>query len=142
MTGRAKSALFLIEQLIVIIVFALCAAVCAQIFTASFVTAHDARDLNYALVAAKNGAETYRVFGNTKDAAAAIGGHAVDTDNAIVWYDKDWRICAEPEAAYSMRLSAKQDLYPISACDLSIESIHGDEIFSLTVASMVRGSFN
>ena len=136
MSGRTRSALFLMEQLIVIVIFAVASAVCAQIFTAALIKSSDAKELNHALIAAKNGAETFRAYGDPKTAVEAIGGSVGDSDSAVVWYDKDWRVCPESEAVYFMRLSATADAGEpsLSLCELTVESIQGDEIFALTVA--------
>jgi len=49
------------EQLIVITIFAVCASVCVKLFTESFLIANKARDMNHALLVAKNADEIYKV---------------------------------------------------------------------------------
>ena len=134
MGGHTRSALFLMEQLIVILVFAISSAVCAQIFTASLIKAGDARDLSHALIAVKNGAEAFRAYGTPKAEAEVIGGSAEGPDSAVVWYDKGWRVCEEPEAAYLLRMSAATGEDGLPLCELTAESVHGAEIFGLTAA--------
>ena len=104
MHTRTRASLFLMEQLFAICVFAVCAAVCAFIFTEAAATAGDARDLNHATIAAKNAAEAYKASGDLAEVAALLGGRALDSGEAIIYYDQDWRPCPEEAAIYSLRL--------------------------------------
>ena len=108
MNDRSRSALFLIEQLIVITVFAVCAAICSQLFVDAYITSNNARDMNYALLAAKNGAEVYKAFnGNPENVAVALGGsqYGPGGSDIIVYYNRDWLNCEHREAEYALRLS-------------------------------------
>jgi hypothetical protein len=132
--GRSRSTLFLIEQLIVITIFALCASVCVKIFVASYIMANDARDMNRALVAAKNGAECFKAYGDAEKAAAVLGGAA---SGGVVYYDAFWRACGEEKASYVLRLRTlgfESAASPL-ACELSVEKMTGEEIIGFTVAA-------
>jgi len=140
MTGRSRAALFLIEKLIVIAVFALCAAACASIFVEAYITANAAKDMNQALVVAKNGAELFKAYGDPYETAGLLGGEywILDKDEAIVvFYDKNWRITPEHDAEYVMSLRLI-DGEPEYIRKLTVESVARDEILSFTVAA--RGS--
>ena len=92
MTGRSRASLLLIEKLIVIAVFALCAAACASIFVESYITSNEAKDLNYALIAAKNGAERFKAYEDPQEVAKSLGGDYwffTEDDAIIVFYNKD-----------------------------------------------------
>jgi len=54
MSERTRAGHFLLELLLAIAIFSVCAAVCIWLFFEAFSTANDARDLNYALAAAKS----------------------------------------------------------------------------------------
>ena len=60
--GRSKSTLFLMEQLVVIAVFAICAAVCVYILARSYLMTVEAVDSRHALLIAENAAEMYKAF--------------------------------------------------------------------------------
>ena len=149
MDGRTRTSLFLMEQVIAITVFAVCAAVCVAIFTDAFYRANDAKDINYALIAAKNGAEAYKVYGSAHEAAAALGGYAQTSSGATVYYDKNWRVCEESDAAFILRLNEQEGI-PDSLSlqtqnteikrearysELSIERITGEELIAFIVAA-------
>ena len=147
MNGRSRSTLFLIEQLIVITIFAVCASVCVNIFIGSYLTANEVRGINHALIAAKNGAECYKEYGDPGKAAAFLSGreHALGVSYAVVYYDAGWRVCDVEEAAYMMSLRnvpANEKLthegakYPL-LCELSVEKITGEELIGFTVSAVL-----
>jgi len=136
MFAKSRTTLFLIEKLIVIVVFALCASACVEIFAESFIMANDSRNMNNALVAAKNGAERFRANEDLSVTAAALGGRFYDAGNgsAVVYYDEDWHTSGESGAAFAMRLSRIEG-EPSYICWLSVEKIDGEEILSFTIAA-------
>jgi len=142
MNNRSRSTLFLIEQLIVIAVFALCAAACARILTAAYFSARDSRDLSNALNAAENGAEAYKATGGDVSKVAEVLGGIIDktggADAAIVYYDSAWTVCGEGSAKYRLLLKnggALDDSAYLSAGELSVEKLTGEEIVAFTVAA-------
>jgi len=136
MPGKSRATLFLIEKLIVITVFALCAAACVEIFTEAFIAADDTRNMNNALIAAKNGAERYKANSDLLETAQALGGrhNNAGCESVEVYYDKDWLASSESDAAFVMRLS-RVDGEPLYICRLSVERIDGEEILSFTAAA-------
>ncbi|MCL2226516.1 MAG: hypothetical protein FWB97_02660 [Oscillospiraceae bacterium] len=108
MRHHSKATLFLIEQLIVIAIFAICAAVCISIFANAYFMARDSRDISNALLAAESVAESFKaVSGDFLSAADISGGWAETVDGAdaiIVFFDSNWRVSDESEAQYILRL--------------------------------------
>ena len=133
MNARSRSTLFLMELLAAVTIFAVCAAVCAKLFIASFLMANDTRDMNNALLAAKNGAEIFKVYADPAKTAAALSG--ADTGEygprGVVYYDKKWLVCGEADAVYALRLRALS----ARTCELSVEKINEAEIISFTIAA-------
>jgi len=98
MTQRSKSTLFLIEQLIVVAVFALCAVACVSIMVAAYVNANESHTLSHALHKAESGAEVFKATsGNANAIANILGGvssgdiHDSIPSSIIVYYDHDWQ---------------------------------------------------
>ena len=141
MNGRSRSALFLMEQLIVIAVFSICAAVCANIFIGSYITARESRDMKHALALAKNTAESFKAFGSLERAAEVLAGSAYSMDGsagALIYFDEEWRVCGEDGAAYELRAALRggddNAALPL-LCDLSVSHIAGEEILGFAVAA-------
>jgi len=143
MNTRSRSTLFLIEQLIVIAVFAICAAACVRIITSAYYTARESRDINNAIHAAESGAECYKaVEGNIGKTASILGGevgNAQGADVAFVYYNSKWQVCAETDAdaRYVMRLigagSGSGALLFISG-ELSVQRLTGERLISFPLA--------
>ena len=138
MNNRSRSTLFLIEQLIVIAVFALCAAACARILTAAYFSARDARDLSNALHNAESCAETFKATGGEIGKAIDILGGVKGGAAGVVYYDSNWHICGKDNADYWLAL---EPVWLISQSDrlltgeITVYRIDGDELVTLTVAA-------
>jgi hypothetical protein len=115
MKNRSRTTIFLMEQLIAVAVFAVCAAVCVSIFVESYLTAEAAEDLNRAMVIAKNGAERLK---------------AGESLEAPVFYDEDWQPCAQEAAAYMLLLENGAG----GTGGLAVERITGELIIGFPVA--------
>jgi len=145
MNNRSKSTLFLIEQLIVIAIFALCAAACARILTAAYLSARDARDLSNALHSAESCAESFKATGGdyrqVKDILGGTTGVIDGAQAVIVYYNNNWTVCAEDGASYVLILKtggpADQNAH-FREGEISVERLSGDKLFAITVA--VRSS--
>ena len=141
MVKRSKSTLFLMEQLIVIAVFAICAAACVWILTVSYFTARETRDMRYALIAAQSAAETYKATGGDIGAAAwVLGGSAEGADGAeqvlSVYYDASWRVSGNGGADYVLRIAPGPQGAPhLMRGELTVETSDGREILAFPVAA-------
>ena len=147
MTNRSKSTLFLIEQLIVIAVFAVCAVACISILTASYFYANDSNAVSHAIVKAESGAEVFKATGSDFGAAADILG-GLNTSDSIgaggvsviaVYYDSSWQISNNENASYTMNLiieqaQGEQDFDVITG-RITVKRTTGEELISLNVAA-------
>jgi len=146
MRDRSRSTLFLIEQLIVVAVFAICAAACAGILTSAYFTASDAKDLSNAILAAENGAETFKAVGGDLGLVARMLDGAATTKNGsdatIVYYDSKWLVTGadDDDASYTMLLVTDTPASGVSLItgELTVENKAGEVIITFPLA--VRGS--
>jgi len=124
------------EQVIVILVFAFCAAVCVGVFVNSYLITAESKDKTNALIAMESWAESYKAFsGDLVKTADALGAAHPDKEDAlIVYYDKKWRMCDENEAVYCLKIIKKGLTLPI-LCDIITTKKSGEEIVSFTVAA-------
>lgn len=142
MNNRSRSTLFLIEQLIVIAVFAVCAAACTKILTSAYFSTKDSRDLSNAIHAAESCAESFKATGGDfAETAKILGGSssAGGSSAAVIYYNERWLSCNENEALYKLRLNETMvdDEY-LSEATLSIEKITGEVIISFPVAARLQ----
>jgi len=151
MTQRSKSTLFLIEQLIVIAVFAICAAACISILVAAYFYTTDSKTLSQATIKAESGAEAFKVTGSDFASAADILGGSTTTVGLgtsgvsviAVYYDNNWQVSNNNfNASYVMNLiieSAEGDAdISLISGRVVVSSTAGDEIISLNVAMRER----
>ena len=146
MNTRSRSTLFLIEQLIVVTVFAICAAACVRIIVSAWYMARESRDINNAIHAAESGAESYKaVAGDISKTAGILGGNVRGADGAaVVYYDSKWRVCPEDDAdaCYMMKLTSGSpgagDTLLVAG-ELSVARLTGEELITFPLAAVKTG---
>ena len=149
MNTRSKSTLFLIEQLIVIAVFAICAAACISILASAYFMSEDTRDISSALLIAESGAEAYKATGGDLQNVAAIidGGslsHANGLDILTVGYDENWKICEDDNPVYILRITSLaqgSEAHPLRTGDITVTKLSGgpdaDDIVSFPIVARI-----
>jgi len=141
MRQRSKSTLFLIEQLIVIAVFAVCAAACISILANAFFLSRDSRDISNALFAAESVAETVKATSGDFNLAAEIGGwptgYTDRSDGAtLVFFDSSWQVSGMTDAEFVLRKSDLDAQNPrLLSFEISVSRIiSGDELVTFPLA--------
>ena len=99
---RSKSSLFLMEFIITLMLFAVCAAVCMRLFAASNSLSRRTTELNKAVAVAQGFAEVMRGCDGSIDSIIAQYPTAIKGDDKFfeVFYDADFKECDYSEAAY------------------------------------------
>lgn len=110
---RSKAPLALMEQMVMLLVFALAAALCLQAFVKSDAISAESEAKDRAAIAAQNAAESIRhkegdVGAALSAAAEQLGG---TYEQGMLWidYDENWDVLGERPSAdnYSYRLTAQ-----------------------------------
>ena len=143
MNNRSRSTLFLIEQLIVIAVFAICAVACVSILATAFFYAGDSNAAGNALIAAESGAEIFKATGGDFGAVADMLGGAAEgsgsSGSVVVYYDKAWQVCGIADARYFLHfVGVTPDASPGSnlvAGEMIVAKITGEELVAFPVAA-------
>lgn len=93
---RSKVPLLLMEQMVMLLVFALASALCLQAFVKSDSLSARSEARDRAVTAAQTAAETVRhCRGHMSEAAALLGARQYDEDSLLVAYDSDWDIAQD-----------------------------------------------
>lgn len=71
---KSKASVLLMEQLVMILVFALAAVLCLQVFVYADWTSREMEIRDRAVALAQNGAEILKTCGNLEEAAELLGG--------------------------------------------------------------------
>ena len=124
---KGRSTLFLIELLMVIAVFAICAAVCVYILVSSYLMMTNAVDTKNALLAVESAAETVKAYKGS--------------DGAMLdrYFDSNWQASSQANATFIMTFVSREHTAPIRFYDISLCRLaSGEELVSLSLA--VRAS--
>ncbi|MCL2627780.1 MAG: hypothetical protein FWD44_03670 [Oscillospiraceae bacterium] len=145
--NRSKSSLFLIEQLIAIAVFAICAVACIRIISTAYFYSRDSRDIGFAIIAAENAAENFKaVSGDFEIVADILGGSKTQADGNLVitvYYDNDWQITDDTNASFVLYLNSgsvkELSSFRLIEGNVSVERTSGDELISFGIAITTKG---
>lgn len=136
MRERSRTGLFLLELVLMLLVFAVCAAVCMQVFAAARLESDRGRDLGNASLLAQSAAECWKSTRGDAQAAALLLDGALDQSAVILYRDDEWAACPADEAAFALTLTPQSS--DGSYADISVEKL-GEEtpLFSLEVKAVV-----
>ena len=142
---RSRSPLTLMEQLVMILVFALAAALCLQVFVFADQTSERNEKTDQAVLLCQNAAEAIKAAGQAagsmdaafEDAAKLLGGTFSDGSMSVC-YDEEWsQIEQENDCAYRLLVNALPPSVD-GLCKASVRLVSAgnedESLFELTVA--------
>ena len=125
------------ELLVVVTVFAVCAAICVKILAVSHLMTTNAVDTRNALLVAESAAESHKAFGgDTARLAEILNGYANGADTVRVFYCSDWQPGSIENADFILELiTHSADNTAVIFADITVSRVvTGDELISLTAA--------
>lgn len=102
---RNKTPLVLMEQLVMVLVFALAAALCVQAFVLADTRSIQAERQDQALLEAQNAVETLKSCGGDYRAAAQLCRGTWNGSIIRVFYDENWQPAASETAVYTLTVT-------------------------------------
>ena len=127
---KNKAPLALMEQLIMLLVFALAAALCLQVFARSGSVSRRCEAQAFAATAVQNVAET--VKHHHGDLSALNGGS--DTNQALIGYDAQWQETAPENAEYLILVTPEEtSLTGLGKASVTARTCAGEELFAVAV---------
>ncbi|MEA4815620.1 MAG: hypothetical protein VB120_02030 [Lachnospiraceae bacterium] len=135
--ASSKTGLFLIELIAMILLFALCSAVCMRIFSSAKTLSDDSRALSNSSLVAQSAAECFKATGSLDETADIMEGELKD-GRVLVFYDKDWQNTENLEnARFYLDISSASKLIDPEAVDIKVlECGSSEEIFSIKVKAV------
>ena len=147
---KSKAPLLLMEQMVMLLVFALAAALCLQAFVKSDGLSGDSQDRDRAVTLCQNAAEVVRHSGgNFNKAAETLGLEFGQGSTMFRYYDEDWEPLPfsegpipgggegyEPaqEGAYLLTIHAVLDTPPgLGKASVCVSETEGKTLFELEV---------
>lgn len=131
---KNKAPLALMEQLIMLLVFALAAALCLQIYALSGKISRRCEAQGHAVTNVQNVAEAMKAYrGDLSRYSAAIGS-AVETDALYLGYDENWEETEPEQAVYRIVVTPQDPQIPgLGQAEVSARTEKDDELFCVTV---------
>ncbi|MCI8608785.1 MAG: hypothetical protein HFE73_03980 [Firmicutes bacterium] len=132
---KSKAPLMLIEQMIMLLVFALAAALCLRAFIVSDSISKQSIARDHAVVEAQKAAEALKgdyaeEYFAQMDASTAEQGVAY-----IIDYTTDWQPAGEHTPAYTLQaLYTDSDLTYLNSAEITVCDQKGNELFRLPVS--------
>jgi hypothetical protein len=121
------------EQAIMLLVFALAAALCLRAFVWADVQSAQSAAQDHALLQAQNAAETLKSCGGDLSAAAQRWGGAWDGMTWTIQYDNDWAQ-TEQAGAFTLRVTPEESgLDYLGAAHFQVERADGQILTELRV---------
>jgi len=137
MKTGTKSGLFLMELLLTLLLFALCAAICMQVFAFASHRADDTEDLSKGVFAASSAAECYKSCGGDLQVVAATLGGRVTDGTLTIDYDDQWMISTT--SIYTLTMTDLDD--GSASIVVTADDSRGQrEIYSLTVRTVMANA--
>lgn len=129
-----KATLFLMELVIVIFFFSICAAICANMFGSAQQMADDSENLSRAVVEARSAASCYKAAdGDLEKTARLLDGVQLE-DSAAVYFDEAWNKIADPETAqFVVQLKQREHPGEADIYILHLNKASDNIIFSIPV---------
>ena len=133
---KSKAPLTLMELMIMVLVFALSAALCLQVFITADRLSRESSARDQAVLTAENAAETVKHYaGDLENAAKSLGGD-VSGDCLKVYYDAQWNQVAEDgNVAYDVTVELEVPRQKmLGMANVVVKTTDGTELFRIPVA--------
>ena len=102
---KSKAPLSLMEQVVMILVFAFAAALCVQAFVLADTMSQEAYERDKAAIISQAMAETVKSQkGDMEKVCEILNGHEI-SEGVILYYDREWKPCAEEGSVYLVELT-------------------------------------
>ncbi len=136
---HAKSSLFLMEMMVVILFFALTSAICVHLFVQSYQTAKHSEALANGVLQAESAAEVYKsTAGDLEQTAVLLNADWAEEKGLMLAYDAHWQPAEEGRMAYTLTMS-ESDEAVVPTAEVLISAADGSEIYRLSVKAYRGG---
>lgn len=132
---KSKAPLALMEQLVMLLVFALAAALCLQAFVLSDQMSGRCEERDRAVTAVQNAAEALKSCGGDLDAGVRILGGTSAGGQWQIGYDAGWKQTAVDQAVYQVLVVLKPTEEPLlGSAEVLAQTVEGRQLFQLAVS--------
>ena len=133
---RNKTTLMLMEQLVMITVFALASVLCLQMFIFAYRTSRYQEQRDRAVLEAQNAAEALK--GGAQEYFDAAGARSSGDGVCVLLYDAEWKPVQNGESYILMVTPAETETPYLWKAEVSVRTAAGELLISLPVAGQIR----
>lgn len=130
---RNKAFLPLMEQILMVAVFAIAAAVCLQGFASANRISKERADLDTAVFLAQDTCEVLKYAAGDMEKAASLTGGTADGNTLVIYYDGSRKTTHADSAVYTVVSRSTEGSNGVGQAEVQV-SAQGKDLFSLTVA--------
>ena len=136
-----KAPLTLMEQLIMILVFALAAAICLRMFALANTISSNVAEQEQAVLRVQNTAEALKMFRGDFDMLAESWGGKRTEEGWIIDYDKNWEETVEERPFYTVEAVKLDDEVPLlGSASVTANNRNGKQLFQIVVSWQVASN--
>lgn len=135
---KSKAPLAMMEQLVMVLVFALAAALCLQTFVLSGKISKKTEAKNRAVTEVQNAAEIMKNGGFSKYLERYAPKQT--EDESVSFFTKDWEITGEEnQAEYKLTVSYTESVdLSLWQADIALATVSGEELIRIPVAGQTE----
>ena len=132
---KSKAPLSLMEQLAMLLVFALAAALCLQIFVFSGQVSRECETRDRAVAVAQNAAETLKAARGDLERAAQLYGGVFRDGKWQMGFDEAWQEVSPENANYCLVVARTENDTPLlGTADVAVQNQNAEDVFRISVA--------
>ena len=139
---KSKSSLFLMEFIIILMLFAVCAAICMQLFAATDMLSRRTTELNKSVAVAQSFVEVMRSEDGEINSMLKYYPEAIimGESNLEIFYDSEFVSCGYSDADYICEVALSQD-EAIVDIEVRVSRIEDSEcIYTLEASKYIAGN--
>lgn len=132
---KSKAPLSLMEQLVMLLVFALAAALCLQIFVVSSRISRECETRDRAVAVVQNAAETLKSTRGDLEAATQLYGGICREGQWRMGFDEAWQEASPEGALYCLVVTVTEQENPLlGTADVTVQNREWETIFQIGAA--------
>ena len=123
------------EQLVMLLIFALAAALCLQIFVFSSQISRECEIRDGAVAVAQNAAETLKATCGDLEEATRLYGGILREEKWLMGLDEAWQEVSVDDAAYCLTVTLLEEDTPLlGMAEVAVQNQEAESIFQISVA--------
>ena len=134
MRTRSRTTLFLMELILMTLVFALATAVCLRVFVFADLTSENSRNLSNAALQAQSVAECWKASGGDLQQTAHLLSARPDGQTLRLLWDQDWQEVDSGKWRFLLILTETE----LKCAKIEVRNAAGERIFSLDAVKAVN----